>query len=83
MQKVFKLFLERCIFFRTKVFEGEFIKDLHLVMVFGKFGMIGHLSLNFESLKIADFYKTNQITNDFDSVLKKVGNFFYFRTEMF
>ena len=43
--------------------------------------MIGHLSLNFEPVKIADFCETNQISNDFDSVLKKVGNFF--RTEMF
>ena len=30
--------------------------------------MIGHLPSNFESFKTANFYKTNQILNEFDSV---------------
>ena len=38
--------------------------------------MIGHLSSNFASLQIDDFnVKTNQISNDFDSILKKFETF--------
>ena len=43
--------------------------------------MIGHSSSIFASLQVDDFHKRNQISNEFDSVLKKVSDFF--RTEMF
>ena len=33
--------------------------------------MIGHSSSIFASFQVNDFHKRNQISNDFDSVLKK------------
>ena len=44
--------------------------------------MIGHSSSMFASLQVDDFHKRNQISNDFDSVLKKKFQTF-FRTEVF
>ena len=38
--------------------------------------MIGRSSSIFTSLQVDDFHKRNQISNDFDSVLKKVSDFF-------
>ena len=38
--------------------------------------MIGHSSSIFASLQVDDFHKRNQISNDFDSVLKKFQTFF-------
>ena len=54
------------------MFKDEFIEDLRLTLFVGRFRMIGHLSLNFASVQIAAFYKTNPILIDFDSILKKV-----------
>ena len=50
--------------------------------------MIGHSSSIFASLQVDDFHKRNQVSNDFDSVLKKVSDFFwdvvlFFRTDTF
>ena len=39
------------------MFQNEFTKDLRLILFVGRFGMIGHLSSNLTSVKIADFYK--------------------------
>ena len=63
------------------MFQDEFIKDLRLILFVSRFRMIGHLFSKFVSLKIDDFHKTKQISNDFDRVLKKVITFF--RTEVF
>ena len=38
--------------------------------------MIGHSSSIFASFQVDDFHKRNQISNDFDSVLKQVSDFF-------
>ena len=38
--------------------------------------MIGHSSSIFASLQGDDFHKRNQVSNGFDSVLKKVSDFF-------
>ena len=58
------------------MFKYEFIKGLSLILFVSRFRMIGHLSSNFPSLQIDDFHETKQISNDFDSVLKKVITFF-------
>ena len=39
--------------------------------------MIGHTSSIFASLQVDDFHKRNQVSNGFDSVLKKVSDFFW------
>ena len=44
------LFLGRCTFFRTEMFQDEFIKDLRLILFVGRFWMIGHLFSKFASL---------------------------------
>ena len=49
------------------MFQDEFIKDLRLILFVSRFWMIGHLFSQFTSLWIDDFYKTKQISNDFDS----------------
>ena len=58
------------------MFEDKFIKDFRLILFFGRLTMIGHSCSNFASLQVDDFHKRNQISNDFDIVLKKVGDFF-------
>ena len=48
---------------------------LRLILFVGIFRMIGHSSSIVASLQADDFYKRNRISNDFDSVLKKVSDF--------
>ena len=50
--------------------------NLRLILFVGRFRMIGHSSSIFASLQVDDIHKRNQISNDFDSVLKKVSDFF-------
>ena len=67
------------------MFQDKFTKNLHLILLVGRFRMIAHLSSNFASLKIDDFYNTNKILNDFDSILKRVitSRPTFFRTKVF
>ena len=54
----------------------KFVTHLRLILFVGRFTMIGHSSSIFASFQVDDFHKRNQISNDFDSVLKKVSDFF-------
>ena len=47
-----------------------------LISFVGRFRMTGHSFSIVESLQVDDFHKRNQISNVFDSVLKKVSDFF-------
>ena len=75
-------------FFTTEMSEDKFVTNLCLILFVGRFGMIGHSSSIFASLQVDEFHKRNQTSNDFDSVLQKVSDFFwdavlFFRTKRF